>query len=178
MSENLLKMDSSECRGMKRKIILTAMFAMVLLGIAFPSNLLAATEKYVLDFCDTHVRAYRGEKSTLLLKKTMRAQYPWVDLRKVDLQKVVLVAKSKMGKGGAKLRIGDHWSEGHRVGGRPESFYDYEPYTFDRIRFRLPSENDHGPWQIDLRGNFIVRKVILYIEGSSASGNNTVFYIR
>ena len=147
----------------KKEMYLVLLIVLVTICLQ-PMGAYAARTKYVLDFRDSHIRAHRGEVTTLLLKKTLKAQYPWVELGNVDLRKVVLIAKSKKGRGSARLRIGQRWTPKYQVEGDPRSFRRYQRYTFDRIHFRLPSANDRGPWQIDLQGNFIVRKVVIVVE--------------
>ena len=167
------------CRRLiEQKVTYVALLTVIVVGCLLPMNVYAAKQRYVLDFGDSHLRAGRGEVTTLFLKKTLKLQYPWVDLRRVDLRKVVLIAKSKKGRGHAQLRIGNRWSPRYRVDGNPYSFRFFERYTFDRIHFRFPSANDHGVWQIDLKGNFIVRKVVLVVDDRSWRHNNIKFYYR
>ena len=165
--------DNSEKKGM----YLALLIAFVIICLQ-PMGAYAARTKYVLDFRDSHIRAHRGEVTTLLLKKTLKAQYPWVELSNVDLRKVVLIAKSKKGRGSARLRIGQRWTPKYQVDGDPRSFRRYQRYTFDRIHFQLPSANDRGPWQIDLQGNFIVRKVVIVVEDHWQRYEKRRFYYR
>ncbi len=168
--------------GLKEKFEKNGMYLALLIAFMViclqPVGAYAARTKYVLDFRDSHIRAHRGEITTLLLKKTLKAQYPWAELGNVDLRKVVLIAKSKKGRGSARLRIGQRWTPRYRVDGNPQSFHRYQRYTFDRIHFRLPSANARGPWQIDLQGNFIVRKVVVVVEDHCQRYETRKFYYR
>ncbi len=144
----------------------------VLLIFFVPINVMAARERFVLDFDDSQIRGHRGEAATIFLKKSLKSQYPWLNLSDKDLHKVVLVAKSKRGQGGASLRVGDRVTGLYEVEGRPRTFRDYRRYTFDRVHFNNPSPDSRGPWQIDLKGNFIVRKVVLVMEDRSWHRHN------
>jgi len=135
-----------------------------LMAIVSPFTANAARERYVLEFDDAHIRASQGAPATIFLKKAFREQYPWVELADMDLRKVVLVAKSKMGRGGAQLRVGEWFTDTYEVAGRPVDFRDRRKITFDEVHFYNPSGSSHGPWQIDLQGNFIVRKVVLELN--------------
>jgi len=140
------------------------LLGVVLILLLLPIQASAARERYVLDFNDSHIRGYRGEAATIYLKKSLRAQYPWVRIAELDLKKVILVAKSKRGHGGAELRVGGWTSDLYNVGGNPRSFHGSNRGSWDRVRFWNPSENSRGPWQINLQGNFKVRKVILVVN--------------
>ena len=111
---------------------------------------------------------YRGQ-STLFLKREIRQQFPGINLRRADLLRVRLIAKSRRGRGTAALKVGYDVTYPQTVSGNPYDFNDPAPYTFDRVPFDNPSWDSTGVWQIKLRGNFIVRKVVVIVElvGSS-----------
>jgi len=131
---------------------------------AFPMNVMAAKEKYVLDFGDQFMNGTRGDSATLYLKKALRNQYPGIDVTDFRLLKVVLLAKTKKGRGVAQLRVGPEVSEFYRVAGRPRGFRHNNRDSFDRISIENPYNNSRGPWQLNLQGKFKVRKVILIVE--------------
>lgn len=158
---NIHRPVSDADRAVKRTLTVWALFLIVL---AIPLAAQAARERYVLEFDDAHIRGHRGEPATIFLKKAFHEQYPWVDVSDLDLHRVVLVAKSKNGWGVAQLRVGEWVTDSYEVGGRPVDFRDGRRITFDRIQFDNPSCRGRGPWQIDLQGNFIVRKVVLEVE--------------
>jgi len=136
----------------------------LLILLTLPMAAMAARERYVIDFDDSHIKGYRGEKTTIFLKKSLKAQYPWVRLADLELERVVLVAKSKKGRGGAGLRVGRWTTDMYGVGGNPRQFREKGKYTFDRIKFWNPSKNSNGPWQLQIKGNLIVRKVVLMVK--------------
>lgn len=143
---------------------LAAVFFLVLLGPGLAGTALAAKDRFVLDYRDSQLSSHRGEPATLLLKKALKEQYPWVDIDDLELRRVVLIAKSRHGRGEARLRVGHRMTEMYRVEGGAGRFRDDRRFTFDRIHFSNPSHDSNGPWQIDLQGNFIVNKVVLEVE--------------
>jgi hypothetical protein len=143
--------------------------AILLMIFLLPLDAMASREQFVLDFNDSHILGHKGEPATLFLKKILKKQYPQVKVSNMDLRKVVLFAKSQKGKGGASLRVGDRATSMYKVDGRPRSFKNMKRKSFDRMRFQNPSNNSRGPWQVDLAGNFIVRKVVLEVEDHSWS---------
>lgn len=161
------KVVSAVPKGMEKGVavqLAVAVCMVLLMVIVWPFSAQAARERFVLDFDDAHIRGHQGEPVTIFLRKAFHEQYPRVELRDMDLQKVVLVAKSKRGKGRAHLRVGEWRTDSYAVAGRPVDFRDGRKITFDRVRFHNPSHGSYGPWQIDLQGNFIVRKVVLELD--------------
>ncbi len=138
----------------------TILFLTALVGLVVMGSELFAQTRLVLDYDDQH---YRGQ-NTLFLKRKARQQHPGVSLRDKELISVRLVAKSRFGRGQATLTVGQTDSYPETVGGNPDEFDNPRPYTFDRIRFNNPANSSQGRWQIQLRGNFKIRKVVLLIE--------------
>jgi len=154
---------SGSRKNMKLWVSKSLLFAMLML-FCIPAWAMASQERFVLDFNDSHIRSHKGEAATIFLKKSLKEQHPWVQLSDLELKKVVLVAKSKQGRGGVGLRVGKVATDMYEVGGRPRSFHNNDRSSFDRVKFWNPSHGSRGPWQIGLRGNFIVRKVILIVD--------------
>lgn len=147
---------------MNRKILfsLVALIALV----ALPQISLAHSERIVLDFNDSAYRTGRDGSATLFLKRELRHQYPGLDFSTMRLKKVLLVAKSKHGRGMARLRVGHHMTDPHRLDGQPATFHNGHPRTFDKVRLPNPAYSSKGPWQINLKGRIKVRKVVLVVE--------------
>ncbi len=154
---------SASRRNMKLLVSRSLLFAILMLS-CIPAWVMASQERFVLDFNDSHIRGHKGEVATIFLKKSLKEQYPWVQVSDLKLKKVVLVAKSKQGRGGAGLRVGTLATDMHEVGGSPRAFHNNGRSSFDRVKFWNPSHGSRGPWQLGLRGNFIVRKVILIVD--------------
>jgi hypothetical protein len=134
----------------------------------------AHARDFHLDYGGQHLQG----QNTLTLKNEMRNQYPGVRLQRFKLKKVVLVAKSKHGGGSAKLLVGGNSSYEKNVPGHPSEFFSN--YDFTRVPFRNPSYASQGRWQIKLRGNIKVKKVIVKLErigggGPSGPGGPLVF---
>lgn len=159
----------AENKQSQKNILRPTVMAALLLIFLLPITALATTERYVLQFYDNHILSYQNQPATLFLKKSLKQQYPNVDIAHMELKKVVLVAKTNQGRGGAQLRVGDWLTKRHIVNGQPRFFQDHRPFSFDRIAFNNPSRFSNGPWQVDLNGNFIVRKVVVEVENHSWS---------
>ena len=152
-------------RGIIAMILLSALFIL-------PVNGRAEARRYVLDFNDRYFENRRGEYTTLMLTRTLRVQYPWVDTRDLRLDNVILVAKSRIGRGHAQLRVGGNTSYYYRIAGQPQRFKGDHRKSFDRVRFYNPSRTSWGPWQMNLNGTFKVRKIILITENSRNHRND------
>lgn len=156
--------EKKGCRAVvSAAMLFMAVFVLVLVGPGLAGTAMAARDRIVLEYHDSHLRSDRGGPATLFLKKTLRDQYPWVEVEDLDLRRVVLVAKSRHGRGEAYLRVGHRMTETYPVHGRPNEFRDDRRRSFDRIQFTNPSHDSSGPWQIDLHGNFVVRQVVLEV---------------
>ncbi|TKB11587.1 hypothetical protein [Desulforhopalus sp. IMCC35007] len=151
----------------REKYLAKILSATVVILLSSPLGAMAMVEQFVLDFNDSHIRGYQGEGATIFLKKSLKEQYPWLNLSRLELHNVVLVAKSKKGRGGAELRVGNWVTPMAEVDGNPRRFHNSDRSSFDRIRLWNPSKNSQGEWQIGLHGNLIVRKVVLMVENHS-----------
>ncbi len=167
-----LKNDKVEVDAGNRKYIKITVLVLLALSLFFPIGALADDdhrrkghkERFVLDFGDQQFSSYHGEPSTLYLKKALRRQYPYVNVSDYRLRKVVLVAKTYYGRGNAQLRVGPEMTDLYRVGGHPHQFDRKKRNSFDKVRIHNPFRDSWGPWQLYLRGNFKVRKVVLVVE--------------
>jgi hypothetical protein len=120
-----------------------------------------ARKKLVLDYDGEQ---FRGQ-NTLFLKKKIKQMYPMMKLNNKKIASVVLVAKSKQGRGQASLKVGQSVSDSETVYGEPMDFFDNSSYTFDQVFLENPSYyNTQGVWQIKLKGNIKVQKVIVKFE--------------
>lgn len=160
MSKNNI---SAKKNNWKQNVVRSLLFALLMLS-CIPALAMAGQERFVLDFNDSHIRGHKGEGATIFLKRSLKEQYPWVKVSDLDLKKVVLVAKSKKGRGGAGLRVGKWETDMSTVGGSSRSFHDNGRNSFDRVKFWNPSRSSRGPWQLGLRGNFIVKKIVLVVD--------------
>jgi hypothetical protein len=106
-------------------------------------------------------KVHKG-KTILLLKKKLFRQHG-INPRRFKLQRVKLVAKSKMGKGRASLIVGRWKSRPKIVQGNPYTFRRNSNYSYDRVNFKNNQFRGLGRWQILLKGKFKVKKVVLFL---------------
>lgn len=100
-------------------------------------------------------------QSVLKIKQDLSRAYPRLNLDNRELERVVLVAKSRAGNAEARLRVGRFDSRIEQIDGNPQ---DYRAAgSFHRIPFEAPNR-DNGVWQIEMRGNIKVRKVIVTLS--------------
>lgn len=137
-----------------------ALLALLLL----PAIAAADSERYVLRFNDTHLRGFQNDPVKLYLKTALRQQYPWVNPADLRLKRVTLVGKSKHGRGRVQLKVGANRTDQYRVGGQPYDFNSPVRHSFDWVTMKNPAGGSRGPWQVQLRGNFVVRKVVLEVR--------------
>ena len=146
----------------------------LLLSILFlsPASGFAKVFRYDLDFNDRYFGYNNQKTTTLRLKRALKRQYPWVDVQNLRLKSVILVAKSRVGRGHAQLRIGHQRGDYVRIGGHPRQFNKDHRKTFDRVRLDNPSRRSWGPWQVNLYGTFKVRRVVLFAEDPYRKGRD------
>jgi len=126
-------------------------------------------ERIILDFYDQHLQ---GE-NTLFLKQEIKKIRPYVDLNKMELISVRLFAKSKQGQAQASLKIGPQTTREQRINGSPYDFnYNGGPYS--NLLFDNSNRNSQGPWQLMLKGNIKIDKVIVIVEEDSFIRNEIV----
>lgn len=172
--EHAIPKSNRSGNGKNKKLsVLRSLLFAVLILFCIPAWVMASQERFVLDFNESHIRSHRGEEATIFLKKTLKDQYPGVQVSDLKLKQVVLVAKSKWGRGGAGLRVGNWTTEMYEVGGRPRSFHDNGRYSFDRVTLWNPSHGSTGRWQLGLRGDFIVKKVVLVVDNHKRRDKNS-----
>ena len=143
--------------------------ALLLLALSLLLSLeaFAYSRRLRLNYNDVHMR---GRENTLFLKRKIKEQYPNIRLRQATLDKIILIAKTKFGRGTATLKVGPNLSAPNVVDGNPSDFFNPDRYTFDRVHIDNPSYSSRGPWQIKLRGNFIIRKVVVIVDNLQQEG--------
>ncbi len=121
---------------------------------------LATADSYDLDFYDEE---FNGE-NVLRLKQRLADEYPELDVRELELESVTLVAKTRYGRGQARLIVGQDETRWVRVAGNPGDFDNPSRRTFSHEVFDAPYQADsRGVWQMELNGNFKVRSVVLNV---------------
>jgi hypothetical protein len=102
----------------------------------------------------------RGD--TLFLRRTIE-RFCRMPTDRLNVRRVVLVAKSRFGRGEASLGMGRYESRYERIRGVPEDFYS--SYGYDRVFFPVYSRDNFGPLYIKLRGHIKVARVVLVLDG-------------
>lgn len=115
--------------------------------------------KLVLQIHD-HLRG----SNIIKLKQEIKYQHPMVNVQRLKLKAVKLVAKSKKGMGKATLIVGHDMSYPINVNGSPYEFHNDSGYTYDKLKIQNPSYSSKGKWQIELKGNIKVKKLVLIVE--------------
>ncbi len=88
------------------------------------------------------------------------------DVRRADLKRVVLVAKSRAGHAQAKLVVGPNGGSAAQSIGQAQAglgFQSNRPRSYNRIPFRHQGNSD-GRWQIQMRGQIKVKAVIVTFQ--------------
>lgn len=106
---------------------------------------------------------YQGQ-STIKLKQELKFQYPALNIQDLDLVSAQIIAKSKQGYGEATLLVGQAESYPTRIAGNPYDFQNPSHYTFDNKTIFNPSYDSNGIWQIELRGNILVKGIVLTVK--------------
>jgi len=106
-------------------------------------------------------------KSSLNLKKEIRRQYPHLrlQLKRAELNRVRLVAKSLLGSGRVKLKAGSWSSPYKRVDGDPSDFLSNANNSYDKVNFYVPNFVAHrGKWTMKFKGTIKVRRIMVNFE--------------
>jgi len=117
------------------------------------------TEKIMLQMNDQETRG----ASTIALKQLLRQQTGTVAAN-LELVSIRIIAKSRMGQGQASLLVGQWESGSYTIGGNPRDFRNSAPYTYDRINMENYSYDSDGRWQIRLKGNIKVSRVVVVVK--------------
>lgn len=129
------------------------------------SSTALARERFVLELND---QEFRGN-NVLRLKELLRDQHG-LNVRQYSLAGVRLVAKTRHGQGTAALRVGNWVSQERQVYGHPSEFDRPGENTFDKVDFSNDSYDSEGPWQMQLQGNFKVRRVVVLVRRDGHGG--------
>lgn len=131
-------------------------FALMFSAISFSAQ---GEKKFVLHFDGQQFR----QQSKLFLKQELKRQHG-INVQNFKLNRVRLVAKSRNGNGRAKLVVGQNQTRNEFINGSPRDFRYDDRNTWDRVNFRNPSRRSQGNWQIHMRGNIKVKKVVVFLE--------------
>ncbi len=108
---------------------------------------------------------FYGEKfknESIGIKNAIKRQYRNLKIKNFNLDKVVVVAKTKNGNGRASLVVNGYRSSGAVVDGYPREFR--RPGNFDRVTLHNYSYGSRGAWKVRLDGVFKVKKLKVHLE--------------
>ncbi len=137
-----------------KSIQLTILSSMVILASVF-----AEASRDITIRLGQHTRG----PSKIFLKQEIKRINPGINLQNKKIVSVRMVAKSKHGQGTAQLMVNGRMKDQSRIYGTPREFNRPGPRTFDRFDL-VNRGGSQGAWQIHLRGNIKVRKVVVTIE--------------
>ncbi len=120
--------------------------------------------KLTLFFDDLQLHASRYEPVVFNLKKELQRKYPQLNLRKFQLEKAHIVAKSRNGRGSAQLQVKNNYSRPITIPGTVYAFHNHNRNTFSKIKLVHPGYTTKGPWKMHFRGNIILRKITLFVD--------------
>ncbi|MEO0336424.1 MAG: hypothetical protein AAF202_08515, partial [Pseudomonadota bacterium] len=156
------------------RAIVIALLSTITLAFTFNAGA-QETRRFEIDMGD---RVYRQD-STIALKRLIQRRHPNVNLNRWKLKRVRLVAKSRRGRGQAQLVVGNWRSFSERVDGRQVDWDWDRPASFDRMVFHNDARrrDQDGRWQLQMRGNIKVRRVVIVgerVRNGGGGGNGRV----
>ena len=117
-------------------------------------------QKIQIEFMGQQMRG----QNTIFLKREIKKSNFNINLMGAKIVAVKLVAKTKMGRGTAALKVGHSVGYPQIIQGRPYDFHYDDKFSYDKVKLFNPSRSSQGPWQILLKGNFKIKKVVVIIE--------------
>ncbi len=158
------RIDNERIVKISLLLMLAVFFLHPMNAVAMKNRPIEKKDRFVLHFDDSLFHGHNGNGTTLYLKKALRDQYPGINVTDYRLRKVILVAKSKKGRGRAQLRVGPELTDLYRVDGYSRNFHRDHKKSFDRVAIDTPYYDSRGPWQLFLRGKFKIRKIVLVVD--------------
>jgi hypothetical protein len=142
---------------------LVAMAMSTAMAQPYPHPGLGGEDRIVLRLGGEH---FRGQGNVIKLKQRIKAENPYMDLSRARLDSVVVVGKSKHGRGTVALRAGGQLGYPETLNGSPYDFHDPARYTFDRVRLDSPGfgAGQRGPWQLVLNGNIKIKRIVVKLK--------------
>lgn len=151
----------------------TTFFFLLCLAPALAS---AKSERYVLHYGDSTFSSSNHKPVTLFLKRELKHQHPGIDLSRYRLEKVVIMAKSRKGRGSAQLLVNERYGPRVRISGSPKAFHNSDRFNYEKKTLFSPSGPGRGPWQLKLKGNVKLRKVVLVVDKEKRRKKNDGYY--
>lgn len=137
----------------------------ILMTSLFATACFAFTNEVTLDFDDAHIKG----KNVIFLKKALKDQYPNLNFKNQKLKQIVVLGKSKRGKGKIQMRVGNWTSNTEIIDGNTHDFNKRYNDSFNYISLDNNHEYSDGKWQLLTKGNLKIRKIILVMEDNRFS---------
>ena len=99
---------------------------------------------------------------------------PGIAINDAQLLAVEVSAKSRIGKGKMRLRVGNSNTGWKLVGGSEKTYNSNEPDSFVTIKFRSPQAGEKKVWQLFVNGYIKIRKIILYTAGGKSTDGQSI----
>lgn len=133
----------------------------LLSGLAFVST--AQAQRVETLTVDMNHQVYRGQNQVLRIKQELNRAYPRLNLNNANLQRVVVYAKSRAGRGTVELQIDGMPMDRKTVPDSP-NFQNNLPRSYHAIALNAIGREDRGTWQLILDGNIKVQKIDVRIR--------------
>lgn len=107
-----------------------------------------------------HRNTMAGAPNTLFLKNRLKNTYG-INTQLYKIKGVTIVGKSQFGQGTVRLKVGTALSIPTKMAGNPVIFQTNG--NFDTDYLANPKNNSNGVWQLKLKGNIKIKKVIVHL---------------
>ena len=92
--------------------------------------------------------------------------HPSENFRQAQLLSVMMVAKTRGGRGQASLIVGQSQTASQVVAGSRPIWNSSAQDSYDRILFKSPSDQKGGRWQMRLQGNFKIHQLMVEVDAN------------
>lgn len=124
-----------------------------------------AGEFFLLEMGDAVLKGNQGD--TIRIKRELRNQHPGENFRKAKLMSVMMVAKSRRGRGSAQLVVGQSTTTSQAVSGGAQIWAGSDQDSFDRVLFKGPANQNGGRWQMTFTGRHKVHQLMVEVDMDS-----------
>lgn len=104
----------------------------------------------------------RQGEDTIALKALIQRQYGHLPLERMDLKKVIVLAKSQAGRAQMSLLTGHEMSGAQTIAGNHHA-YHRRGVGFQRYIFQSRGLEGRGVWQLKIQGNVKVARIMIVL---------------
>lgn len=111
---------------------------------------------------------------TIPLKRMIKQKNPNLNLDRMELDSVQLLAKSARGFARATLLVGSSVGRASTIEGNPRAFQSHHPSSFRITELRAPQQSriNGGRWQVEIDGRVRVKEIMVTLRPVRYRGNN------